>query len=50
MDMMFRLKKIAPYLAIAIGVVGCAYTIMFPVGIVNAWLVGLTIALSEFSR
>ena len=48
--MMFRLKKIAPYLALAVGVVGCAYTIMFPVGIVSAYLAGLTIALSEFSR
>ena len=50
MDMTFRLKKIVSYLAMAIGVVGCVYTIMFPVGIVNAYLAGLTIALSEFSR
>ena len=48
--MMFRLKKIAPYLAMASGVVGCAYTIMFPVGVVSAWLAGLTLALVEFSR
>lgn len=48
--MMFRLKRIAPYLAIATGVVGCAYAIMFPVGTVSAYLAGLTIALSEFSR
>ena len=48
--MMFRLKKIAPYLAMASGVVGCAYTIMFPVGIVSVWLAGLTLALVEFSR
>ena len=51
MDMMFRLtKKIATYLAIATGVVGCTYTIMFPVGIASAYLAGLTIALSDFSR
>ena len=50
MDMMFRLKKIAPYLAMATGVVGCVYTILFPIGIVSAYLAGLTIALSEFSR
>ena len=48
--MMFRLKKVAPYLAIVMGVVGCVYTVMFPVGIMSAYLAGLTIALSEFSR
>ena len=49
--MTFRLtKKIAPYLAIASGIVGCLYTAMFPVGIVSAYLAGLTIALYEFSR
>ena len=48
--MMFRLKKVAPYLAIVTGVVGCAYPIMFPVGIMSAYLAGLTIALVEFSR
>ena len=48
--MMFRLKKIAPYLAMAVCVVGCAHAIMFPVGIVSAYLAGLTIALVEFSR
>ena len=48
--MMFRLKKIAPYLAIASGAVGCLYTAMFPVGIVSAYLAGLTIALAELAR
>ena len=48
--MMFRLKKIAQYLAMASGVVGSAYTIMFPVGIVSIWLAALAMAIVEFSR
>ena len=48
--MMFRLKKIAPYLAMASGVVGCVYTILFPVGIVSAYLAGLSMFAFEAAR
>jgi len=43
-------KEDCPCLAMSACVVGCAYAIMFPDGIVSAYLAGLAIALSEFSR